>query len=353
MRLHSLPCLSILAGLALAVPAQAFDDLLDAAGLLPAAMAQPQVFTYAAPLGGFARSKTPPMIEDMQLAQALAAGGKDPVTGIDFSAVEGVLSLGAPPKTITVLLGSQGSVSETPQALLSRDFADRAIGDITVYYRGEDYAVDLATARDPDPLGSGMGKAQRIVPGDEFLIRTAGWPEMESTLQQLSAPPPADGMWVDAISALKQVAGDGAQLEMASGWTMDAFSPGPTVDLSTAQGAKIKSPDVDAALVFPFALIAETRGAETAALHIAIPYPDTAMAQAAGETIAARLEGLPEGVGQPQVTVAAPRDVAGSVPVMVLSVETPAGEVAGLQALYGRWLGAIYQRSFSPLMSSL
>lgn len=356
MRLRHLPCLTLLAGFTAVAPAQAFDDLLRAVGALPPVVEQPLAFTYVAPHGGFALGNGTSFgrVDDAQLTRALVFAEKDELTGVDFGAVNGVLSLGVPPQTTTILFGKPGFAADAPEALLARGFMEAEDGFVRTFSHGDDYAVDMAAAREPDPFGSGLGKSQRLALGEDFLIRTAGWPEMGTAVQNFEEPPAYTNVWADTILAIENEAGIDAELEIASGWTMFAFGAADPLDaLGSASGGKvkIKTPDVEPSLVFPFAVIALTRNDETGAIHIAIPYSDPEMAQEAGDIIASRLTELPITVGTPEVFVVPARDVEDSVPVMVLTLHTPLNSLGDVQALYSRWMGAIYQRDFQPLMS--
>lgn len=356
MRLLTLPCLALVAGSTMATPAQAFDDLLRAVGVLPPVVDQPLAFTYIAPYGGFALGNGTSFgrVDDSQLARALALGEKDAMTGVDFGAVNGVLSLGLPPQTTTILFGEQGFAAEAPDALLARGFTESEDGFVRIFSHGEDDAVDMAAAREPDPFGSGLGKSQRLAIGEDFLVRTAGWAEMGVALQNFEEPPAYTNIWADTILAIENEAGVEAQLEIASGWTMFAFSGGDPLDVLESRPGdkiKIKSPAIEPSLMFPFAVIALTRNDETGAIHVAIPYSDPAMAQEAGDIVASRLTELPITVGTPEVFVVPARDIEGSVPVMVLTLHTPLNSLGDVQALYSRWMGAIFQRDVQPLMS--
>jgi len=355
MRLRHLPCLTLFAGLSLVAPAMAFDDLLSAVGLLPPVTDSPQAFTYVAPSYGFELGTDLSFgrLDDQQLSQALVRGEKDSVSGVDFGKVDGSLSFGVPPKVTTVLFGEPGFAADAPEALLARGFSERE-DPIPLFWRGDDYFLDMASARDPDPFGSGLGRAQRLAIADDFLIRTAGWAEMDLALKSIAEPPAYSSMWADTILAIKDQAGTDATLEVASGWTLFAFSgPSPMDRLGPRPGGKIKikTPELEPSLVFPFAVIALTQNAESAGLHIAIPYSDPDMAERAGAVIAGRLSDLPISVGAPNVVIAPARDVENSMQVMVLTIDTPLDSVTDAQALYSTWMTAIFRRDFQPLMS--
>lgn len=356
MRLRHLPFLTLLASLGIATPAFAFEDLLDAIGLLPPVVNEPQAFTYISPHGGFifGNGTSFGRVDDSQLARALAIGEKDALTGVDFGAVNGVISLGVAPQVTTILFGEPGFAEDAPDALLARGFTEGEDGYVRMFAHGEDYALDMAAAREPDPFASGLGRSQRLAIGDNFVIRTAGWAEMGVAIQHFEAPRASPNIWTDTIWAIRNQAGVDSELEIASGWTFSAFGdPGP-IDAfgSTSEGkVKMKTPDVEPSLIFPFAIIALTRNDETGAIHIAIPYQDGETARHAGEVVASRLTELPITVSAPEVLVMPARDVEGSVPVMVLTLHAPLTSLGDVQALYSRWVGAIYQRDFRPLMS--
>ncbi|WP_240229539.1 hypothetical protein [Devosia lacusdianchii] len=341
----------LLAMLTLSAPAAAFDDLLSAVGAFPGGIDTPYIFDYSAPKDGFAAYRGG--LADNQLAQALvSASGVDPVTGIAFGEVTGVLTIGDPPKTLTMLFAEPGFADGAPETLASRGFEETVVDDLPVFARGEDYAVDLTTARDPDPFASGMGKAQRLAFGTDYMLRTAGWPEMRSALAALPHPSPDKQIWTAMINGLRAASGEGAHLDVASGWAVSAFfDPGPGMDLMLdPEGAKAKfeaaASEPGEAIVFPYVLFAATQGPVQASTHIVLPFGGEAQARAAGEEVAERLAAYSPGAAAPRVTV----DDDGTFFVAVVSMDVAAAEAPQALDLFNRWIGGVYQRDFKPLM---
>jgi hypothetical protein len=336
------------------VSATAFDDLLRLAPTFPAGLDLPYVFDYTAPLGGFTPD-APTFYgpSDEQIRAALLAGeAPDALTGVDFSAVTAVLSIGDPPSTITVLFGLPGFADATPAALLGRDFEQSALEDVPVFSLGQDYAVDFANARQPDPFAQGMGKSQRILVLGDLLIRTAGWPELRSAVASLAGPLPVDSLWIATIRGLRNAAGDSPHLDIASGFSAAAFfDPGPDIgDLLADPQSIIKSqkkaPAPQENIVFPYALFAVSQNAERASTQIALPFGTEAEADNAGELLSDRLVVNPFTPSRPRVDII-PVD---AYFIAVLSIDFPVAEAAAARDLYTRWMADIYQRKFVPLM---
>ena len=342
-----LVCLAALG--VLAPPAQAFDNLERFASALPASLETPYLFDYAAPSTGFGMEGRGGHIPtDAYLARAIAEGASpDAATGIDFSAVKGVLVFGQPPAQVTVLFGDMGFVAQAVAALPPRGFESRQVEAFPVYWRGDDYAVSIATASEPDPLAAGLGKAQRLALGGDFLVRTAGWTEMEETLADLDRPTISGDAWRNLFVAVEGVSGENPTLELASGWAGTAFLATPDLSdpVAPAQKSKTKGPAAEL-LLFTTALFALTLSDDMAGLHIALPFVDTDVAGHAGSLIARRLEEFPGAPVAPSQHVA---NLNGQY-FAVLTLPFPPAEVDDAHALYVAWMRAIQQRDFQPLM---
>ena len=332
-----------------ATPAAAYENLIRFAAIFPDGIERPYVFDYAAPLGGF----TPrgPAPGDRQIGIALASGALDPLTGVDFARVSAVLSVGDPPSTITVLVGEDGFASGAPAALLARGFAGTEVDGIPVFARGADHAISLADAADPDPFASGMGKAQRLALGDDYLVRTAGWPELNTALAALPRPSNDANLWAAMVEGLRASAGYDSHLDQASGWTVSAFfDPGPGIDLLSDPAlvwksrSKITTAAPSEPVVFPFALLAVTQYEGAASLSIVLPFDDDMRAQRAGEVIAQRLAEHPLTPAEPVV------DVQYMEPYSIAVIGLDLADPAQAYRLYAAWIGDIHQRRFLPLM---
>jgi len=363
MRFTALSGLALSAALATTAPAYAFDDLLRGIGVIPAVTNDYLAFEYVSPSRGFnvVDAMSVGVSGDETLNMALLAGEEDEVTGIDFGQVKSVLMLGSAPALTTVIFGAPGFATKAHEALLARDFTATERGDLTIYALGEDFALDFAAATsDPtDPLGSGTGKSQRLAIAEDHIIRTASWPEIGLAVATLESPPAYTQVWTDTILGMRTVAGEYANLEMASAWSMSAFGDVGqvfTTDDLPPPGGKIKltTPELEPALAFPFAIMGITLDDETAGLHIAIPYGNEAMAAEAGEIITARLADFAaENVPAFEFTVVPAGDTPDAANVLVVSVETTSPERTEVQALYYSFVSAIYRRDFKPLMSGV
>ncbi len=347
--------LAMAAALALAPTSNAiaFEHLIRFAATFPDGIEQPHIFDYTAPSSGFTPDgPTRYGPSDAHINAALMGGAApDATTGIDFSAVTGVLSIADPPETLTILLGPDGFAAAAPAALAARDFEETQVEGWPVFARGDDYAISLAHAQDPDPLGSGLGKAQRLALGGDFLLRTAGWPEMEAALAALPRPSNDANLWAAMVEGLRAAWGETAHIELASGWSVSAFfDPGPGIELLSDPQAVLKSKSKPSAapesVVFPFVLFAVTQTDERVSLQIALPFGDDAEAIAAGEVIADRLVTHPLTPSRPRIDV----EYIEPYSIAVLSLDFPAAEATAARDLYSGWMGDIYQRDFYPLV---
>ena len=328
----------------------AFDHLIRFAAVFPDGLELPYVFDYTAPSGGFtADGPTRYGPADAYLNAALLAGNTpDAATGIDFSAVTGVLSIGEPPGTLTVLFGADGFADAAPAALAARDFEQSQVEGWPVFARGDDYAISLPDAQNPDPLASGMGKAQRLALGGDFLLRTAGWPEMRAALTALPRPSNDANLWAAMVEGLRAASDENAHLDLASGWSVKAFfDPGPGIEALSDPAAVMKSRSKAAppteTVVFPFVIFAVTQTLEGAALQIALPFGDDTEAAAAAATISDRLVAHPHTPSRPRV------DVQYVEPYSIAVLSLDFAEPSAARDLYSSWMGDIYQRRFQPL----
>jgi hypothetical protein len=328
----------LLAGLLAIQPALAFEDLRSVTGLLPTDISLQLMFEYDAPLGGFSRdSPTLHGPSDVTLANALVSqASPDAATGIDFAGVKGVLQMGVPPTTTTLIFGQPGFLEAAYEALPTRGFEQSEIDFDTVMARGEDYAIDFNARLEPDPLGSNLGKSQRLALLGDLLISTAGWPEMETALAARTEPGPGTEVWAALIEGLETASGDSPHLAIASAWSVSAFVTMPDL---TSPPAKIKTTEPGTPL-FPYAMIGVTQSGDTAAARIALPVAgDEALAEEAAATVAGRIEG----VGKVTHEVVSLDNWS----IAVISVETSDARAA--REIYVGWLRAIQSRQFAPL----
>lgn len=331
----------------------AFDDLLRLAPTFPTGMDLPYVFDYTAPRGGFApQAPTRWGPADEQIAAALMQGeAPDAVTGVDFSAIRSVFSMGEPPSIVTVLFGPAGFAAATPAALAGRGFEKSMLEGLPVLAQGDDHAIDLANAREPDPFGEGLGKSQRILLGGDFLIRTSGWTELRATVAALAGPPSLDAnLWIAIVRGLRAASGDNAHLDIATGFSAIAFlDPGPSLDklLTDPAGAmksRSKAPPQEN-IVFPFAVFAVTQNADRASLQIALPFGSEAEATNAGQIISDRIVAHPHTPSRPRIDI----EPVAPYSIVVLSLDFPVAEASAARDLYSSWISDIFQRQFTPL----
>ena len=333
-------------------PALAFDDLIGFAGIIADNPPSPYVFDYTAPLGGFAAdSATGFGPSDYALGGALTSDtNPDPVTGVDFSEVTAIFSTGEPPRTITVLVGEPGFADSAPEVLLARDFSKSDIAGYPVFARGEDYAVDLAAASEPDPFAKGLGQSQRLALGGDFIMRSAGWPELETALGALNSPSMQANLWAAIFEGLRSSSNHEGHVDLASGWLATAFlDTGLDIDLLADPASVLKSQSKATApsstILFPMAVFAVTQTASTASVQIALPYGDEQSAELAGKEIGQRLIYHPFTPSSPRIEV----QYAEPYSIAVISIDMPVAEAKAARDLYARWMADIYARKFAPL----
>ncbi|NMA97438.1 MAG: hypothetical protein GX970_04885 [Phyllobacteriaceae bacterium] len=304
------------------------------------------IFQYVAPVDGFIESgPMAPQVQDSALAAALRAGGVDPTTGIDFGAVRGVLTLGEPPNTLNVLIGEAGFAAETPNVLLDRGYETREVAGTNVYASGEDNAQNLRERG--NPLGGGLGKAQRVVILEVHLAVASNWATIEGFLE-----PRASGLapvWTASLDALESLSGDN-QLETVVGFGAEVFlgqrlDPALMLngDINAIREAMEGEPELRFP-PFPFALFAMEHGSAGSNLRIALPYVDLESAAAAAAHVTSELETL-SGTAALSSELIEDNDLV----VAIISIAFPAEDAADAQVTLQRWLGAVMQRQFAPL----
>lgn len=303
------------------------------------------IFQYVAPLDGFTESgPMAPQVQDPALAAALRGGGVDPTTGIDFGSVRGVLTLGEPPNTLNVLIGEAGFAAETPNVLLDRGHEAREVAGTKVYASGEDNAQNLRDRS--NPLGGGLGKAQRVVIMEDHLAVASNWATIEDFLE-----PKASGLapvWTVTLEALDSLRGEN-QLETVVGFGAEVFlgqrlDPAYMLngDIDAIREAMAGKPELRFP-PFPFALFAMEHGSAGSNLRIALPYGDPESAAAATAHVTSELETL-SGKAELSSELIAENDIV----VAVISIAFPA-DATDAQVTLQRWLGAVMQRQFAPL----
>jgi len=342
--------LALLAALAISTAPQAataFDQLERFAPVFSNSPQDPLAFTYVAPQDGF-RADSPSLygMEDHTLQQSLVdARDVDPTTGIAFPQVTGTLSTGQSPNQLTILFGQPGFLDATEATQTARGFTKSTEAGLAVLSKGDDYAMDFTAMS--DPLGGGMGKSQRLALGDDFLMRSAGWPEMRAALAALEQPAPATALWTATIAGLRQASGE-SWLDAAIGWNAVSFlAIGDPAALTLAPDATTTKPAPTTALpAFPHAIIALTQDRDGAAVRIALPFASPDEAQKAGAIIADRLLAqLDTAMPQPSVAV----EAAAPYFVAVITMEVAGESLAETTARFAAQNNAVMQRSYDVL----
>lgn len=331
-----------------------FANLRAMAPLLPSGKS-PMAFVYTAPKGGFAVDS--PVLygpSERILATALfTANGVDPVTGVDFSKADSVLVIGDPPSELTVLAGQPGFLDGVPAALSARGFETSALGGLPVFAKGEDYAIDVTSARVADPLGRGMAKSQRLALGDDFMLRTTAWDEMNAAMASLeqTEPTPETDLWLQTIAAINAACGD-CWLDAATGWHTRAFV-GPGIDVTVMLDPTMLAERLEQARSenqlrlppFPRALLALSQSADAVNVQIALPYGDADLAQLAADKVAYDIVFFPGVPATPTISI----ESQGDLSIAVLTVAYPLEEAAAARDLFADFNTAIMQRNFDAL----
>lgn len=329
------------------LPALAQQELTPLMALLPDPLPTPYAFMYTAPRDGFGPdSPTLHGPADRMLARVLAApSGVDPITGVNFSAVTGVLQMGEPPEEFALLLGRNGFADGLPAALAARGFQTRLIGGVEVHGLGEDNALDV-TGRD-DPLGGGIGKAQRLFVQDGALIRAANWASAEAAVARLGEQEycRACATWAPLFAGVSAT-GPNPHLDAAFGWIAIAFIDTPPGVLFTdyegkeADKARAKPLALPA---FTHALMALTQDGAGARTHLAMLFASPADARTGAAEVARRLTALNPGMA---VSTGFQTGDLGTAAILTVAATDP----VAARDLYANWVERSFKRAFVPLL---
>ncbi|WEK05634.1 MAG: hypothetical protein P0Y65_05100 [Candidatus Devosia phytovorans] len=186
--------------------AQTTDELTSAIAAVPLTSERSAVLLYvsAAPPGFIGHAEVMQSMVEQNLINALALKQDDPISGIDFSQVTGILSFGHLADRVTVLFGAPGFAGSAPNTLQRREFEKRDIAGWTVFGLREDGHVRLAVD-DPDPFSAPLGRAQRLAISDTTVVHTSSWPRMEAVLSAMATPPDEPSLWSATLEGTLRV----------------------------------------------------------------------------------------------------------------------------------------------------
>lgn len=371
-RLARAAAIVTLAGLAV-VPAAA-DDFDRAVALLPGDIDSLDTeFVFAAPPGGFLDPEAG-RLASIPFDPGLTRGLSDPgpalaAAGVDLSRLRAGLVLGSPPNVATMLIGDGGFLADPATALAASGYEAGKRDGLPTLWRGDDLAVDLSRAGEPDPFAGGMGRAARIGLLGNAVLFAAGWGPFDAAAGGFVAGPNPYGgpdearPWHALAAAIRAAAGSGATVEAAYGLPARLFleGPDPALLLDGGPGAdldaladEMRAQAMQGMPPFAAVLLAATGGPDGPAAHIALIYADerianpgiAIVAERLGEALSASRElSLP---GEPLAIDTSLRPFAYGT-VAVASVRY-AGD-APLLALeaYRLWISAAMIRDFWPL----
>ncbi len=254
-------------------------------------------------------------LRDYAARMESVTGTLDHAMGLDFFAIDRVLSFGAlPPHEVTVLAGGDDLADPfwMNLALVSRGFAESAEEGATVWSRFGDgntaiALTDLNAAG--DPFDADMNMAARIAVQPGRVTVAHHWTDLRDTLAagRGAAPTAHAARLLAALfdAAAKVEGGDGVVIQ---GWAYGLPVVGADNRTLNAVADAVANPQADAAVqrgrlaaaagqggpplpAYPLALFAEVGTADGRQLNvIAIPYPDPATADMAAATVADRLK---------------------------------------------------------------
>ena len=269
----------------------------------------------------------PDGIRDM----AVAADGGESAIGFTWETVGPALLVGQPP-SVAVGLGGKGPSDHAAiaTALAARDFERRDVGNVAVWYRLDDFRIDL-TLRDPaDPFWGPIGGSARIALVDDGILATRAWGPVETVLSDKQPTYGEVPLFADLLDAVDAALGPDGRVVQAFSFLPLAFG-GPPLESSpdgpgfvlgeAAPGAKPLPPFLAGLLVDAFA-----GDRDTALLVLAFAGPE------AGDAVAARLAEAISGTDQlgtaegTIVTSASHATASGSVAVVSLTSEAVKGQ---------------------------
>lgn len=97
------------------------------------------------------------------------------MVGFDVTAVDAILTAGAPPDVVEIYAGTPDGLdpARIGPALEARGFARKDVAGVPVWARFQDYSISIADRDPADPFGGVLGQAARIAVSDGILARSA------------------------------------------------------------------------------------------------------------------------------------------------------------------------------------
>jgi hypothetical protein len=277
---------------------------------------------------------------------AVAADGGEGAVGFSWDAVGPALIVGQPP-SVAVGLGGEGPSDHAAiaAAVSARGFERRDIGEVAVWHRFDDFAVELKRRDPADPFWGPIGGSARIALVDDGVLAARAWAPIETILSRAQPTYGEVPPFADLLDAVDAALGPDAHLVQTVSFLPPAFggpglepSPdGPGFVLGEADpGAKPLPPFLAGLLVDAFA-----GDRDVALLVLAFTDPE------AGDAIAARLGEAISGadkLGISEGTMVASESHAtafGSVAVVSLTSDAVKGQTRLSRTPYAGLLRAI------------
>jgi hypothetical protein len=335
-----------------APPADAFEALRNAVSRLPASAVAPDApiaFDFLSPrtIRDWDLRDNPGSADrgvDAALVHPEAAAA---LTGIDFPALDAVLTFGVPPRIVTFLAGPGLSADRVAAAYRTRGYEESAEFGAVVFAHGEDNRMDFADRNPNDPFGGSLGLAQRIAVGPLGLLATRAWEPLREALAMATAEAPrspADEAAGALLAALVEAAAardPAAVAYAAEGLGMAAVGPP-----EESAGAPARSDGIGA---FRLAILvaAESEAEESATLVVA--FPDADAAAAAAPRLLDRLRAFVPAETAPGARFEQSLGRHGETGIAVVAVVFDRSEAHPAARQFTRWRGAILSRRFAPL----
>jgi hypothetical protein len=297
------------------------------------------------------------------------------VVGFDFFDTDRGLAFGTPPLTGTVFAGRYDT-DRMGTVLDSRGFAQEDYSGITIWWRYDDLAMDIAGRNPADPFGGYLGRAARIavIPGEDETVFLANSALSELTHAMVdSALEPSGSLAEQAeYRTLAEAVTDPARYEgplvQALAFNVMVVGLVPADPMAQVQGGTDAEPTAGYGELpfYSLALLADRQDGDEEVHLIALLYDSAVAAEAGASELAARLRSLalperPDDViverfgstVTPHVYKSEQTGLAAAV-VEVRQTGPALGErTEGLLMTQGRmfrlWMNMITRRQFTPL----
>jgi hypothetical protein len=243
--------------------------------------------------------------------------------GIDFTALEGILSYGAPPDTILYLAGDGIEPEAVGTVLLEREGMTRSdIGGFPVFSVGEDNGLYLDGMQADYPFATSGARAHRVAVTGGAAMVTNATPLMVEAVDAFIALPSAP---------LAEIA---AAAEMAAPQGLEAFG-------AAGINRRMLFGDAGDAAPYYYALFVASSGDGGEAMQAVLLLPTMASAETVVPPIVERLQAFHGDTGGKIVWSVAPTATG---PVAIITLAFPPGTEGSPAAnAYRDWVNSIFR----------